>query len=57
MVISTHMTIIMHQQIARCMSPAVFETRTRMVAEQTYVPLNPPVATHMRIGGVPYRIN
>jgi len=49
--------LIMHHQIGRCMQPAVFETRTCMVAEQTYVPLNPPVATHMRIGGVPYRIN
>ncbi len=49
--------LILRQQVGRCMSPAVFETRTRMVAEQTYVPLNPPLATYMRIGGVPYRIN
>jgi len=49
--------LILCQQLGRCMPPAVFETRTRMVAEQAYVPLNPPVATHMRFGGVPYRIN
>ncbi len=43
--------------LGRCCPPAVMETRPAVQAELTFIPFNPPVATYIRLGKVPYRVN